>query len=52
MLKKPPLIRKWYVCPYCGKKLIVFNNTAISQGVFIKCKSCGREVEIKIKQKD
>lgn len=41
--------RKWYRCPNCGKNLIVYDNTAVSKGVFIKCKSCGRQVEIIIK---
>lgn len=49
-LKTPhiPTNRKWYLCPVCNKKLLVFDNTAKSKGVFMRCKKCGSEVEIKI----
>lgn len=47
-MKKPPLKRFWYVCPFCGKRIVIYDNTAIAKGVFIKCKSCNKEVEIKI----
>ena len=39
---------KWYRCPYCGKKLLIFNDTAKCDGVFINCRECRREVKIKI----
>lgn len=38
----------WYLCPNCGKKIIKYNRDAISKGVFLMCKKCGKEVEIKI----
>jgi predicted RNA-binding Zn-ribbon protein involved in translation (DUF1610 family) len=46
---KPPLERKWYRCPECGKKLVIYDNTAACQGVFLKCRECDKEVEIRIK---
>lgn len=48
-LGKPPLLRKWYKCPYCKTNLAIYDNTAVSTGIFIKCRTCKREVEIKIK---
>lgn len=40
--------RKWYRCPYCGKKLLIFNDIAKCDGVYINCRECRREVKIKI----
>ena len=51
MMKKNiriPTERKWYVCPYCGKHLVVYNDIAVCKGVYIRCKECRKEVEIKI----
>ena len=42
------LYRKWYRCPYCGKKLLIFNDIAKCDGVYINCRECRREVKIKI----
>ena len=43
--------KEWYKCPYCKKKkLIKYNKNAQSEGIFLLCKNCGREVEIKIKK--
>lgn len=47
-IKKPPLERKWFKCPFCGKKIAIYDNTAKSSGVFIVCKNCKKEIEIKI----
>lgn len=44
-------MKKWYLCPYCKKKLIKYKEDAISKGVFLLCKKCGKEVEIKINNK-
>lgn len=41
-------MRKWYKCPFCGKKLLKFNDKAESKGIYYKCKNCKREIEIKI----
>ena len=43
--------RNWYECPKCGQKLLIYNNDASSEGVFILCKRCKHEVEIKITRK-
>lgn len=51
MMKKlqlPPLVRKWYKCPVCGTKLAICDNTAKSHGVYIKCRVCKNEIEIKV----
>lgn len=39
---------KWYMCPYCKKKIIRYRKDAISKGVFLLCKNCKKEIEIKI----
>ena len=43
-----PVERKWYCCKKCGQKLLVYDNTAKSQGIYIRCKRCGGETEIKV----
>lgn len=46
-------MKKWYICPYCKKKkLIKYNQDANSKGIFLLCKKCGKEVEIKINNKE
>lgn len=47
-VKKPPLERYWFRCPYCGKKLALYDNTTQCNGVFLKCKNCKNEVELKV----
>lgn len=42
------LARRWFTCPHCGKNLVVYDGTSACYGVYIKCKGCGNEVEIKI----
>ena len=39
---------KWYICPYCNKKLVKYKKGAKSKGVFLLCKNCKKEIEIKI----
>mgnify|MGYP001011242207 CR=1 FL=1 len=47
-IKYPPLKREWFVCPVCGTKLIIYDNTAVlSGGEYIKCRTCKNEIEIK-----
>lgn len=41
--------RQWYVCPHCGQKLLLYDSMAVCSGVFVICKGCKKEVEIKIK---
>jgi len=48
MIKMPPLKREWFKCKKCGQKLLLFDNTAKSNGIFLKCKKCGYENEIKL----
>lgn len=47
-VKKPSLERKWYKCPFCGCKLLIYNNNSVCTNAFIKCRTCKKEVEIKI----
>lgn len=47
-IKKPPIQRKWYKCPMCGKNAAIYDNAASCTGVFLKCKKCNHEFEIKI----
>lgn len=41
-------MKKWFICPYCEKKLVKYEKDAISKSVFLLCKKCGKEIEIKI----
>ena len=41
-------MKRWFLCPYCKKKLIKYNKDAYSNGIFFLCKKCKKEVEIKI----
>ena len=43
-----PRKREWYHCPNCGRKLAIYDNAAKSNGVYLLCKECGKEIEIKI----
>lgn len=44
----PPLRREWFRCKKCGAKLAIYDNTAaLSGGIFIKCRICKMENEIK-----
>lgn len=49
-IKFPPLERKWYICPFCNTKLAIYDNTAECNNVFVKCRTCKREIELNIKQ--
>ena len=41
-------MREWYICPFCKKKIVRYEKDAISKGVFLLCKKCKKEIEIKI----
>lgn len=45
-------MKKWFLCPYCEKKLIKYEKDAKSKGVFLLCKKCGKEIEIEINNKE
>ena len=45
---KIPIEKKWFLCPYCEKKLVLYEDTAHCRGVYIFCKFCKQEVEIKV----
>ena len=52
-IPKPPLERKWIVCPHCGSKVCIHDNTAECKGVFMKCtrnSRCKKEFELVIKK--
>lgn len=44
----PPLKRKWYPCPHCGIKLALVGENAKCENIYIKCRACKNEVEIKV----
>lgn len=40
---------KWFMCPNCGKRTLMYDKTkAKSNDLYIKCKQCKKEIEIKI----
>lgn len=43
-----PVKREWYDCDECGQHLLIVDDTAKCSGVYIKCKRCGKENEIRI----
>lgn len=47
-VKFPPIKREWIKCPKCGTKLAVSDNNAKSSGIYIKCRTCKKEIEIKL----
>lgn len=49
MIKIPPMRKDWFKCHRCNKKILLYDNKACCSGLFIKCKKCGYENEIKIK---
>lgn len=50
-MKNIALSRRWFKCPLCGKNLLIVDNTAKCRGVFIRCKNCKNDIEIKIESK-
>jgi transcription elongation factor Elf1 len=47
MSKETNLQKKWFVCPECKKQKLLMTDERARGGVFIKCKLCGKEVEVK-----
>ena len=41
-------MKKWFLCPYCKKKLIKYEKDAECKSVFLLCKKCGKEIEVRI----
>ena len=41
-------MKQWFLCPVCRQKLCMINQKA--QGVFLQCKRCKQEVEIRYKE--
>lgn len=39
--------KEWWYCPICGQKLLMINKANKIEGVYIKCKKCSKEVEVK-----
>lgn len=51
VIRMPPLERRWLLCPRCGAKTILYDNTASCSGVYIKCtRGCKTEFEVTIKE--
>lgn len=49
-IQMPPLEKKWAVCPYCGAKIVIYDNTANCNGVHQKCtRGCRKVFELVIK---
>lgn len=40
-------MKDWFKCPICGQKLAKIDKTKHIEGVFLPCKRCKNEVEIK-----
>ena len=45
--KRDNMEKEWYKCPNCKQKLMKYDKDAISSNVYIKCKKCKKEIEIK-----
>lgn len=43
--------RYWFSCPICGQKICQFNDEAMAFELYIKCKKCHNEIEIKVNVK-
>lgn len=41
--------KKWYRCPLCNQKILKYDEIeGKSEKIYIICKSCKKEIEIKI----
>lgn len=47
-IRIPPIERQWYKCPKCGAKLAIIDNVTHCSHLFIKCRVCKNEIEVKI----
>ena len=41
---------KWYTCPICQNHLLKVEDDFEAEGVYIKCKKCKNDIEIRRKQ--
>jgi len=48
VIRIPEYERKWFRCPHCGKKLLLYTNNSIVKGVYVYCKRCKKDIEVKI----
>lgn len=49
-MKMPPIMKTWAICPNCGAKTILYDNTAECSGVHLRCtRGCKCEFELRIK---
>jgi len=49
MMKRVATKRSWIICPYCGAKHSIYEDTAECHGVFLKCtRGCKKEFELVI----
>ena len=48
-IELPAYEKRWAVCPYCRKKNLLYHNTACAKGIWVRCKSCRRDYELRIK---
>lgn len=39
--------KEWYLCTCCKQKLLMIDPSKKIEGVYIKCKKCRNEIEIK-----
>lgn len=43
---KAPTKKRWFLCPRCGKRLVLYHDAAKCCGVYVWCKGCKRDIEI------
>ena len=49
-LPKAATNRKWAVCPCCGAKTTIYDDTAECHGVWMKCtRGCKKEFELVVR---
>ena len=50
-MRKASTERKWIICPNCGAKHSLYDNTANCNGVYLKCtRGCKKEFELVIEE--
>ncbi|MBL4935087.1 hypothetical protein JK636_04865 [Clostridium sp. YIM B02515] len=41
------MVKEWFICPVCGKKLLLIDKTKSIEGVYAWCKKHKGNIEIK-----